>query len=579
MDNYYSSEKSIQMLVALMKAHGVKKVIVSPGMKNMGVVASLQCDDYFELYSSVDERSAAYMACGLAAESGEPVALSCTGATASRNYLSGLTEAYYRRLPVLAITSMTHPGEIGQLIPQIIDRRTQMNDIVKLSVQVPAVRCQKDEWANNVMLNNALLELRRDGGGPVHINLETTVSNDFSVKTLPDVRVIRRIGYKDGFPELKAGRVGIFVGAHKKWDKHLTEVVDKFCEKYDAAVFCDQTSNYPGKYRVMPSLILRQHKYNPSIAPITTLIHIGEVSGSYISMACEKVWRVNPDGEVRDTFKKLEYVFEMEEESFFEHYVSVAESESPTPFYDEWSNEYNRLAEKVPDLPFSNLWVAQNTLSKLPKNSTLYLGILNTLRCWNFFERDKSITCYSNTGGFGIDGVLSSMIGSSLAHKDRLYFAVIGDLSFFYDMNALGNRHVGNNVRLMVINNGRGIEFRNYEHPCTMFGEDADKYMAAAGHFGDQSPVLLKHYAEDLGFKYLSANSKEEFSQSVNEFVSDKVTDKPIVFEVFTETEDEAKALETICNFEISTTGQVKGTVKKLLGEKSVEAVKKVFGK
>ena len=101
MKHGYTDEKNIQILIALLKAHGIKKVIASPGTTNMTFICSIMYDSWFEIYSSVDERSAAYMACGLAAESGEPVCLSCTGATASRNYIPGLTEAYYRKLPIL----------------------------------------------------------------------------------------------------------------------------------------------------------------------------------------------------------------------------------------------------------------------------------------------------------------------------------------------------------------------------------------------------------------------------------------------------------------------------------------------
>ena len=103
---YYTSERNVQIVIALLKAHGIKRVIASPGTTNMTFIGSIQNDSWFEIYSSVDERSAAYLACGLAAETGEPVVISCTGATASRNYMPGLTEAYYRKLPVLAITSI-----------------------------------------------------------------------------------------------------------------------------------------------------------------------------------------------------------------------------------------------------------------------------------------------------------------------------------------------------------------------------------------------------------------------------------------------------------------------------------------
>lgn len=96
-----------------MKASDIRKIVASPGTTNICLAGSLQSDPFFEIYSSVDERSAAFIAVGLAAESGEPVALSCTGSTASRNYIPGLTEAFYRKLPVLAITASQHLGRAG----------------------------------------------------------------------------------------------------------------------------------------------------------------------------------------------------------------------------------------------------------------------------------------------------------------------------------------------------------------------------------------------------------------------------------------------------------------------------------
>ena len=170
-----------------MKANGIRKIIASPGATNFTFVGSVQNDPFFEVYSAVDERSAAYMACGMAAESGEAVALSCTGATASRNYYPGLTEAFYRKLPVLAITSHQGTDRIGQLIPQNIDRRILPNDIARLSVELPVVKDCRDEDYVVMEVNKAMLELRRNGGGPVHINLITTYSRDFWVKELAQV--------------------------------------------------------------------------------------------------------------------------------------------------------------------------------------------------------------------------------------------------------------------------------------------------------------------------------------------------------------------------------------------------------
>ena len=93
MKTYFTAQRNIQIVISLLKQNGIKRVVTSPGMTDVPINLSLQHDPYFELYSCVDERSAAYMACGMAGETGEPVALTCTGATASRNYMPGLTEA------------------------------------------------------------------------------------------------------------------------------------------------------------------------------------------------------------------------------------------------------------------------------------------------------------------------------------------------------------------------------------------------------------------------------------------------------------------------------------------------------
>lgn len=578
MENLYTNEKHTQILIALLKSHGIKKVIASPGTTNITFIASIQHDPYFEIYSAADERSAAYIACGLSAESGEPVVLSCTGATASRNYIPALTEGFYRKLPILVITATQPIDRIGHNIAQVIDRRVQLNDIVKLSVQVSGVNNEDDKWACEIAINKAILALKHHGGGPVHINFTTTYSTIYNTKILPKVNVINRITYKDELPNIPKGKIGIFVGNHKKWSSKLTDLVDKFCEKYNAIVFCDHTSNYKGKYRAFAGLIATQENYKSSCCFVDLLIHIGDISGGYMFFYPTKVWRVNPDGEVCDTFRKLQYTFEMEEEDFFERYVNITTTEkSKNTFIAEWKNEYEKIYAKIPELPFSNAWIAQNTISKIPENSVLHLGILNSLRTWNYFEAPQTVLGYSNTGGFGIDGCVSSLIGASLAKPNKLFFEVVGDLAFFYDMNSIGNKHVGNNIRLMVINNGRGTEFRNYGHIGHKFGEDADMYIAAAGHYGKKSHLLLKHYAEDLGFEYISASNKEEYLNCVKRYLNPKIADKPILFEIFTDSKNESEAIRIMKNIESSTKGKAKKIVKSVIGEQGIDVIKKII--
>lgn len=576
---YYTSERSLQILISLLKQHNIKKCVLSPGATNITFVASLQQDPWFECYSSVDERSAAYIACGLAAESGEPVVLSCTGATASRNYLSGLTEAYYRKLPVLAVTSTQNINRIGHHIAQVIDRRSIQNDVALLSEYIPVTDSDTDEWSNTVKINRALLELRHRGGGPVHLNVETTYSRDFSVKELPQARMIRRIMHDDDFPQLPQGRIAIVIGSHQKFTDRETKALDTFCGTHDAVVFVDHTSGYKGRFRVPVSILTSQEKDYCSLINVDLLIHIGEVSGGYIGMRPKAVWRVNPDGELRDTYHKLTCVFEMEEQKFFSHYNSDVSADCHG-YLDECWNELDATWAKVPDtLPFSNVWIAKQTAYRIPENSVLFLGILNTLRTWNYFDIPATVYGYANTGGFGIDGYISSFIGASLVHPDKLYFCVAGDLAFFYDMNVVGNRHVGRNIRILLVNNGKGTEFRNYFHNGADFGEEADKYIAAGGHYGNKSRKLVRHYAEDLGYEYLTADNKEEYLKKIDRFLTPEVTDRPMLFEVFTTNEDESEAIRMVNNLNISSTGVLKNVVKSVAGEKGKEIVKKIFWK
>lgn len=217
MERYYSDEKHVQVLVSLLKQHGVRKVIASPGTTNSAFVSSLVFDGSFEIFSSVDERSAAYLACGLSAESGEVVVITCTGATASRNYMPGLTEAFYRKLPIIAVTGAQAYSKIGHHIAQVIDRSVVPNDIVKLSVSLPAVKDNDDIWDCEMKANKAILETKHEGGGPVHINLPTVYGKSFTAQELPLYRCIKRIYHGDEFPTINKGKIAVFVGSHKKW--------------------------------------------------------------------------------------------------------------------------------------------------------------------------------------------------------------------------------------------------------------------------------------------------------------------------------------------------------------------------
>lgn len=559
MPHYYTNERNHQILVALLKAHNIKYVVASPGTTNSVFIGSIQNDPYFKIFSSVDERSAAYIACGIAHEKGEPVILSCTGATAARNYMSGATEAFYSKLPVLILTSSQDNNRIGHLFAQVTDRTSPPKDVCGISLTMPNVNTKDDEWECEVNGNKALLELKRHGGCPVHLNLITTYSYNqetaLTCMELPPTRVIERITPDGAFPAISNAKTAIFIGSHQPFDESLVKSIERFCESNNGVVLCDHTSNYYGKYKIPFALVINQAPLNQANQPaynVDILVHVGEVSaeeGAMRMICSRETWRVSPDGEIRDTFRNMSYVFEMSEKAFFDRYSKDSYDVS---YYEECRDVYGALmsqrSNQLEKMPFSNVWVASQIAPHIPNNSTVVLSILNTIRTWNYSEFSNGVKVFCPVGGFGIDGATSMMLGTSLANPEHLCYCVTGDLAFFYDLNALGNRHINKNIRVILINNGVGVEFKKcYAMAYRLLEEEVDPYVAAAGHFGNKSPNLVKHFAEDLGFKYLTASDKASFMDVKDEFLSTD-SEKPILLEAFIVDSDEGTALNVIHN-------------------------------
>lgn len=241
----------------------------------------------------------------------------------------------------------------------------------------------------------------------------------------------------------------------------------------------------------------------------------------------------------------------MSEFDFFNMYNEGYE-ESVNHIYTACKQESDLFFNTLPKVPYSNIWIARQLCHKLPKNSQIHFGILNSLRSWDFFNIPEGVESVCNVGGFGIDGCVSSLIGAALASPEKLFFGVVGDLTFYYDSNILLNKIFPNNVRLIVVNNGRGIEFRNYCHPASKtFGIAADSYVAAAGHFGDQINSTIVDLCNTVNAKYYRISSKDGFENIVEEFLNPN-TSKSIIVEAITTPEDENHALMTYLQYKVN---------------------------
>lgn len=432
----YTDDKATQLLVALLKEYNIKNVVISPGTRNYGFAESIQQDDFFTAYSVIDERSAAYFATGIAFETGEPVVIACTGATASRNYLSAMTEAYYRHLPIIAVTCGHDFGCPYNITPQYTDRSVSQNDVKVCSVTLPAVNDARTARHCELLLNAALTKSLVKGGGPVHINL-LTLSYTCSTEKLPKVTKLDYWSAEDLFKKetlrsvekrLAGKRIGIMIGAHKKMSVELTKAIEAFLDTHDAAVFADHTSNYHGKNKI---LIGQAFDIVGTGNVPEIIIDTGGVCGQYSVarlFAKGEVWRVAEDGEIKQRYGTLKNFFECREETFFHLLSEAAGQKSNHAYYTQLEREIGSL--KTEGLAFSNGFVSGVLAKKLPPKSSLHLSVLNSLRNMNMYELNNSVDSICNVGGFGIDGPVSTLVGQSMADKKRLYFGLIGDLAF-----------------------------------------------------------------------------------------------------------------------------------------------------
>lgn len=544
----YTDDKNAQIVLSLLKQYGIKKIVVSPGTTNVPISRSVQMDPWFEVYSVVDERGAAYFATGLAYSSGEPVVISCTGATASRNYLPGMTEAYYRNLPVIALTSQHHVSDFGNLAPQVTDRTVSQNDVKRMAVHLPVVKDDEDYERCILSVNKALITTTAHGGGPVHINMHVEGDYSFTSESLP---AIRKIEYYENTrldavkpslqKELSTKKVALFIGSHRKFTDKDKDAIEAFLTKYKAVALVDHTSGYKGKNSILLSQIadLKQSVNTPEL-----LIDLGSITGDYSAEWLRNIetWRLSEDGQVHDRFHNQTKLFDGDESGFFSA-LSLGGIVAQSDYYGELAKEIAQISIPSKEMPLSNTYISYKLSGLLPKNSNLHMGILNSLRNMNFFNLDESIDTSSNVGGFGIDGALSTLIGQSMTDKKKLYFGLVGDLAAFYDMNALGIRHVSPNVRILLVNNNGGVEFRLNSRLETQWADDINEYISAGGHNGS-----IKGWAESIGFYYMSADNKDDFDKKVKDFTSvdHGKFGKPVVFEVFTTIPDEQEGVNAI---------------------------------
>ena len=529
-----SKKLLINLIITILKQKQIKYVVISPGGTNMEFVRAIEGDPFFECYSVVDERSAIYFAIGLYLQTGEIVATSCTSAQATRNYIPGLTEAFYKHVPILAITMSKHQRFTGQEYMQAPNQCSLPNDCVKASYWLPYIADENEYLYARRMVNEAVLKLKDKQFGPVQLCVPWV---DFPIQEKhDDFSIIQQYGYEDEWPAItKDKAILIVIGEHRPFEEKLKTAIEDFANNHNCIIYTNHLSNYHSKNTVEATLELTkmtvedfERNFKPDI-----LVTIGGQTGDYPlykllskrEITGIEHWRISESSEVVDTYDKLSRIYLCSEMYFFKKYSQEGKTDNHC-FAHNWQ-ELTRNKKIQDNYPLSNVYVASKLSHKIPTNSTIQFSILNSLRVWNCFPINPTVKCYSNVGAFGIDGGLSTLIGQSVV-TDKLAYMVIGDLAFYYDMNSLGIRHIKNNVKIILVNNNGGIEFKLNHNNHT----EIDRYTAAANHFKN-----ARGWAETCGFYYIEIKRKEDLIQNkkylINHF------EKPVLMEVFITDKDD----------------------------------------
>jgi len=545
----YSDKRNILQLAALLKAHGVKKVVLCPGSRNAPIVHTLSGIEEFTCYPVTDERSAGFFAIGLSLQGGGPVVICCTSGSALLNLHPAIAEAYYQQIPLIVVSADRPAAWIGQMDGQTIPQPDVFGKLVKLSVNLPEIKNDEDEWYCNRLINEAIIETGHHGKGPVHINIPLSEPLfQFTAEELPKVRTITRYQGLNVYDRDYQGLIDRLNGYAKKMvvvgQMNLIYLFEKKYSKPLYRQFAWLTEHLGNQ--TIPGIPIKNFdaalygmtpEKQAEMVPQLLITYGGHIISKRLKTYLRnnppaEHWHIAPDGKVADLYGCLNTVIEMDPFEFLEKIAFMLENKS-TSFPLLWENYCKEIPEPV--LPYSEASVIGEVIHRLPEPSALHLANSSTVRYAQLFKIAPSIEICCNRGVNGIEGTLSSAIGYAAA-SDKINFVAVGDLSFFYDMNALWNRKIGSNLRILLLNNGGGEIFHTLPG---LKNEDQSKSFITGEH-----KTSAKGWAEERGFTYLKVTSQDELNAVLPQFVNPERGTSPLLMEVFTDMENDTKLLK-----------------------------------
>ena len=502
----YSNKEQVNILTALLVAHGVRHAVVCPGSRNSPIVHNLnECPD-IACYPVTDERSAGFYALGMSQARRQPVVVCVTSGTALLNLAPAVAEAYYQHIPIVVISADRPAAWIDQLDGQTMPQPDALGRFVRKAVSLPEpsfdkLRNREECWYCNRLVNEAIIAAQQGGGGPVHINVPITEPLfDYSVASLPEERKIS-FAAADMSPATLSHITRMFLQAKRP----LLISGQPMTPLFDEAV----------------SLVGDDEAYIPDF-----VLYIG---GSIVSKRLKRflrkakeTWVVNASGEVNDTFMNLTHIFQGDGEAVADHirFMMVME---PHPFMQKWDELLSRIRQQADAYePAYSQMAAVKYFERYVGEAQVHYANSTSIRLANSFAKHP---VWCNRGVNGIEGSLSTAAGFSVVSDDRVC-CVIGDLSFFYDQNALWNQNLRGNLRILLLNNGRGGIFNML--PGLEQSPARDAFVAAAHHTNAEG------ICQQNDVVYLSASDMPQLRAGIDTLLNIE-SDRPVLLEVFTD--------------------------------------------
>ncbi len=557
----YSNKEKVNILTALLVAYGVRHAVVCPGSRNSPIVHNLnECPD-ITCYPVTDERSAGFYALGMSLELDEPVVVCVTSGTALLNLAPAVAEAWYQHVPLVVVSADRPPQWIDQLDGQTLPQPDALGHFVAHSVSLPDVTDTESHWYCNRMICEAMIETGKKGGQPVHINVPLAEPLfEYDVEALPneckivfetasvDFCDIERSGLRYDF--WSARRPMIVIGQTR--DPLLKDNRLQALQKHAVVLFEPLGSDVG---TVHFDEVLHAMGGDDSLLPDFVLYGGGTLVSKRLKQFLRRAtkadfWEISEDGRLHDTFMRTKGVIEgslsdvlpklediLSDTSTFEEIFETSFEQLPdtSAYVGHWHDLLSKAAENalIAEPPYSQMAAVrmleqQFALIGYPANFHYANSTSVRLACIY-----STGFVYCNRGVNGIEGSLSTAAGFSVVAPRRV-ICVIGDLSFFYDQNALWNQNLRGNLRILLLNNGRGGIF---EMLTGLERSPARSLLVAAAHRTSAEGICRQNHVT-----YLKAENMQELQQGIHTLLN-KESDRPVLLEVFTDAQADAQAL------------------------------------